>query len=73
MSVKKKNKRKRNKTNSKQRIVLAKESGPDQNAINLSFLNLTLPQKLLLAKKPSFIPTAADINWYELRKILIVF
>ena len=29
ISVKKKNKRKRNKTNIKQRIALAKESGPD--------------------------------------------
>ena len=68
ISVKKKNKRKRNKTNSKQRIALAKESGPDQNAINLSCLNLTSSQKSLLAKGPSFIPTPADINWYELRK-----
>ena len=66
ISIKKKNKRKRNRTNSKQRIALAKESGPDQNAINLSCLNLTSSQKSLLAKGPSFIPTPADINWYEL-------
>ena len=43
LSVKKKNKRKRNKTKIKQRIALAKKSGPDQNAINLSCLNLTSP------------------------------
>ena len=68
ISAKKKNKRKGNKNNNKQRIALAKETGPDQNAINLSCLNLTSPQKSLLAKGPSFIPTPADINWYELRK-----
>ena len=43
LSVKKKNKRKGNKTKNKQRIALAKKSGPDQNAINLSCLNLTSP------------------------------
>ena len=62
ITAKKKNKPKRNKTNSKRRIALAKESGPDQNAINLSCLNLTSPRNLLLAKEPSFIPTPADIN-----------
>ena len=45
ISVKKKNKSTRNKTNNKRRISLAKESGPDQNAINLSCLNFTSPQK----------------------------
>ena len=50
-----------------QRIVLTKKSGPDQNAINLSCLNLKLSQKSLLAKGPSLIPTPADINWYERR------
>ena len=66
ISVKMKNKRKRNKTNSKQKIALAKESGLNQNAMNLSCLKLTSSQKLFLAKRPSFIPTPADINWYEL-------
>ena len=66
ISVKKKNKRKRNKTNSKQRIALSKESRRDQNAINLSCLKSTLSQKSLLAKRPSFIPTPADINLYDL-------
>ena len=36
LSVIKKNNRKRNKTNNKQRIALAKESGPNQKEINLS-------------------------------------
>ena len=33
-----------------------------------SSLNLTLPQKSLLSKRPSFVPTPKDINWYELHK-----
>ena len=73
ISVKKKNKRKINKTNNRQRIALAKEIGPDQNAMNLSCLNLALPQKSLLAKGSSFIPTHADINWYELQKDFTTF
>ena len=72
-SMKKKNKRKRNKTNKKQRIALAKESGLDQNAINLSCLNLTSPQKSLIVKGPSFISTTADIYWYELSKYFTTF
>ena len=59
-------KHKRNKTNNKQRRAVSKESGPDQNAINLSCLNLTLPQKSSRAKGPFFIPAPTDINWYEL-------
>ena len=68
ISVKKKNKSTRNKTNNKRRISLAKESGSDQYAINLCCLNFTSPQKPLLAKGPLFIPTPADINWFEIRK-----
>ena len=49
-------------------MALAKESGPGQNAINLSCLNSTSSQKSLLAKGPSFIPIPADVNWYKLRK-----
>ena len=73
ISVKKKNKRKGNKNNNKQRIALAKENGPDQNAIKLSCLNLTSSQKSLLAKGPSFIPTPADINRYGLRNDFTTF
>ena len=43
-------------------------NGLDQIAINLSSLNLTSPQKSLLSKGPSFVPTPKDVNWYELRK-----
>ena len=41
-------------------------NGPDQDAINLSSLNLTSPQKSLLSKGTSFVPTPKDVNWYEL-------
>ena len=73
LSVIKKNNRKRNKTNNKQRIALAKESGPNQKEINLSWLNLTSSQKSLLGKRPSFIPIPRDINWYRLRKDCTTF
>ena len=66
ISVKRKSKCEKNKIKNKPRIALARQIGPNQNAINLSFLNLTLTQKSLLAKMPSFIPTPAYINWYEL-------
>ena len=33
-----------------------------------SSLNLSLPQKSLLSKRPSFVPTPKDINCYELHK-----
>ena len=48
-------------------------NGPDQNAINVSSLNLTPPQKSLLSKGPSFVPTPKDVNLYELRKDLTKF
>ena len=56
ISVKKKNKRKRNKINGKRRVAIAKESGPDQNAINLSCLNLTSPPKVTTSKWTIFYP-----------------
>ena len=65
---KKKLKRVRHKNNYRERIQFPKVNGPDQNAINLSSLNLTSPQKSLLSKGPSFVPTPKDVNWYELRK-----
>ena len=61
-------KRVRHKKYYRERINFAKVNGPDQNAINLSSLNLTSPQKSLLSKGPSFVPTPKDVNWYELRK-----
>ena len=59
--------------NRKERIRKAKEEGPDQNAINLSSKVLTTPQKSLLAKGPSFIPTPNDVNWLNIRKELDSF
>ena len=56
---KKREKRKRAKLNRKERIRKAKGEGPDQNAFNLSSEVLTSPQKSVLGKGPSFIPT----NW----------
>ena len=65
---KKKLKPVRHKNNYRERIQFAKVNGPDENAINLSSLNLTSPQKSLLSKGPFFVPTAKYVNWYELRK-----
>ena len=70
---KKREKRKRVKLNRKERIRKAKEEGPDQNAINLSSKVLTTPQKSVLAKGPSFIPTPNDVNWLNVRKDLHSF
>ena len=41
---------------------------PDQNAINLSNLELTESQKSLSIKGQSFVPTPKDINWFHLRQ-----
>ena len=54
--------RKKVKLNRKESIRKAKEECPDQNAINLSSKVLTTPQKSVLAKGPSFIPTPNDVN-----------
>ena len=59
---KKELKRVRHKNNYRERVNFAKVHGPDQNAINLSILNLTLPKKSLLSKGPFFVPTPKDIN-----------
>ena len=64
---------KRVKLNQKERIRKAKEEGPDRNAINLSSKILTTPQKLLLAKGPSFIHTPNDVNWLSVRRELDSF
>ena len=64
----KKLKRVRHKNNYRELILFAKKNGQDQNAINLSSLNLTSPQKSLLSKGPSFVSTPKDVSWYELRK-----
>ena len=63
-----KKRKKRVKLNLKERIRKAKEEGPDQNAINLSSKVLTTPQKSVLGKGQSIIPTLNDVNWLNIRK-----
>ena len=41
---------------------------PGQNTINLSAVSLKTPQKLLLKKEPSFVPTSSEVNWLTSRK-----
>ena len=62
---KRKEKRKRYRSKKKQSIKEIKQNAPDQNVINLSNSVLSKEQKSLLIKGPSFVPTPADINWYE--------
>ena len=64
---KRKEKRKRYRSKKKQSIKEIKQNAPDQNVINLSNSVLSKEQKSLLIKGPSFVPTPADINWYEVR------
>ena len=61
------------KNNFRELMHLAKVNGPDQNAMNLSLLNLTSPQISLLLNRPSFVPILKDINWCELCKDFIKF
>ena len=49
-------------------ISTAKLKGPDQNAINLTNIELSDACKSLLSKGPSIVPTPYDINWYNLRQ-----
>ena len=65
---KRKEKCKRYSSEKKQSIKEIKQNAPDQNAINFSNSILSEEQKSLLKKGPSFVPTPADINWYEVRK-----
>ena len=41
---------------------------PDQNAINLSTQELSVGEKFLLRKGPSFVPNPTDINWQNLKR-----
>ena len=61
-------KRERYKHNRKQRITNIKNNLPDQNAINVSAVSLTTPQKSILKKGPCFVPTPSDVTWLTLRK-----
>ena len=46
-------------------ICTAKLNVFDQNAINLTNIELYDACKSLLSKGPSFVPTPYDINWYN--------
>ena len=63
-------KRKRYKHNRKQRTIDIKNNLTDENAISLSIMPFTTPQKLLLKKGPSFIPTPSDTLAYTLVNII---
>ena len=65
---KRKEKRKRYRSQKKQIIKEVKQNAPDQNAITLSNTVLFKEQKSLLKKGPSLVPTPTGINWYEVRK-----
>ena len=45
-----------------------KKKLPNQNAINLTNIELNQHQQSLLKKGPSFIPTPKDVNWFNLRQ-----
>ena len=49
-------------------IESIKATCPDQNAINLSTQELSVGEKSLLCKGPSFVPNPTDINWQNLKR-----
>ena len=49
-------------------IESIKATCPDQNAINLSTQELSVGEKSLLRKGPSFVPNPTDINWQNLKR-----
>ena len=65
---KRKEKRKRYRSNKKQSIKEVKQNAHNQNAINFSNSLVSEEQKSLLKKGPSFVPVPTDINWYDIRK-----
>ena len=48
-------------------IESIKATCPDQSAINLSTQELSVGEKSLLRKGPSFVPNPTDINWQNLK------
>ena len=46
----------------------AKQNCPDQNAINLCYLEISDSAKSLLSKGPLYVPFPKDINWYKLKQ-----
>ena len=54
--------------NERKMIESIKATCPDQNAINLSTQELSVGEKSLLRKGPSFVPNPTDINWQNLKR-----
>ena len=54
--------------NERKMIESMKATCPDQNAINLSTQELSVGEKSLLRKGPSFVPNPIDINWQNLKR-----
>ena len=53
--------------NERKMIESIKETCPDQSAINLSTQELSVGEKSLLRKGPSFVPNPTNINWQNLK------
>ena len=49
-------------------IESIKATCPGQNAINLNAQALSVGEKSLLRKGPSFVPNPTDINWQNLKR-----
>ena len=73
IAPKKENRKKRVKLNRKESIRKANEEDHEQNDISLSLKVLTTPQKSVLAKGQSLIPTQSDVNWLNVGKELNSF
>ena len=52
----------------KKELAEIKKNLLNQNAINLTNIELNQHQQSLLKKGPSFIPTPKDVNWFNLRQ-----
>ena len=60
--------KKERKNRKKKELAEIRKSLPNQNAINLTNIELNQHQQSLLKKGPSFIPTPKDVNWFNLRQ-----
>ena len=52
----------------KKELAKIKKNLPNQNAINLTNIQLSQHQQSLSKKDPSFTPTLKDVNWFNLRQ-----
>ena len=74
MDIHKKNKKqklgkiKRRTICKKKELAEIKKNLPNQNALNLTNIELNQHQQSLLKKGPSFIPTPKDVNWFKLHQ-----